>query len=143
MCHGSAGSSETIVRLLIIGERKLSHEYYLGCHLIDTDELRCISVGCDEPLDLRFCYSGGFALNAAAGGASRVVAVDSSQAALEDAQTNAARNNLEGLTDFVKDDALKFMRVSTHYLCYSRLLLRRLCCSWYGTFVCYVGQWSC
>lgn len=75
----------------------------------------------------RFCYSGGFALNAAAGGASRVVAVDSSQAALEDAQTNAARNSLEGLTDFVKDDALKFMRVSAQYLCYSRLL-RRLCC---------------
>ncbi|CAN0433506.1 unnamed protein product, partial [Hapterophycus canaliculatus] len=59
-----------------------------------------------------FCYSGGFALNAAAGGARRVVAVDSSQPALEEAQVNAARNNLEALTEFVKDDALSFMKVS-------------------------------
>lgn len=59
----------------------------------------------------RFCYSGGFTLNAAAGGALRVVAVDSSQPALDEAQINAARNNLEGLTEFVKEDALKFMKV--------------------------------
>ena len=63
----------------------------------------------------RFCYSGGFALNAAAGGASRVVAVDSSQPALEEAQINAARNNLQGTTEFVKDDALKYMKVSATY----------------------------
>ncbi|CAB1110712.1 unnamed protein product [Ectocarpus sp. CCAP 1310/34] len=59
-----------------------------------------------------FCYSGGFALNAAAGGALRVVGVDSSQPALEEAQVNAARNELEGLTEFVKDDALNFMKAS-------------------------------
>ncbi|CAN0337068.1 unnamed protein product [Ectocarpus fasciculatus] len=59
-----------------------------------------------------FCYSGGFALNAAAGGALRVVGVDSSQPALEDARVNAARNGLEGLTEFVKDDALNFMKAS-------------------------------
>lgn len=59
----------------------------------------------------RFCYSGGFALNAAAGGALRVVAVDSSQPALDEAEVNAARNDLEGLAEFVKDDALKFMKV--------------------------------
>ena len=61
----------------------------------------------------RFCYSGGFALNAAAGGATQVVAVDSSQPAIDDAEINAARNNLEGLTEFIKDDALKFMKVCT------------------------------
>ncbi|CAM9547700.1 unnamed protein product, partial [Ectocarpus sp. 6 AP-2014] len=59
-----------------------------------------------------FCYSGGFALNAAAGGALRVVGVDSSRPALEEAQVNAARNGLEGLTEFVKDDALNFMKAS-------------------------------
>lgn len=64
---------------------------------------------------LRFCYSGGFALNAAAGGALRVVGVDSSQPALEEAQVNAARNGLEGLTEFVKDDALNFMKASCCY----------------------------
>lgn len=62
---------------------------------------------------VRCCYSGGFALNAAAGGASRVVAVDSSQPALDEAHVNAARNDLEALTEFVKDDALKFMKVRT------------------------------
>ncbi|CAM9310955.1 unnamed protein product [Scytosiphon promiscuus] len=59
-----------------------------------------------------FCYSGGFALNAAAGGARRVVAVDSSQPALEEAQVNAARNSLEAVTEFVKDDALSFMKTA-------------------------------
>lgn len=60
---------------------------------------------------IRFCYSGGFALNAAAGGATRVVAVDSSQPAVDTARRNAARNGLEGLTEFIKDDALNFMKV--------------------------------
>lgn len=41
-----------------------------------------------------------------------MVAVDSSQPALEEAQINAARNKLEGITEFVKDDALKYMKVS-------------------------------
>lgn len=39
------------------------------------------------------------------------MAVDSSQPALDEAEINAARNNLRGLTEFVKDDALKFMKV--------------------------------
>ncbi|WP_411017956.1 class I SAM-dependent methyltransferase, partial [Salmonella sp. s39606] len=67
------------------------------------EAVRKVSAG-KNVLDM-FCYSGGFALNAAAGGASRVVAVDSSQPALEEAQINAARNKLEGITEFVKDDA--------------------------------------
>ena len=58
----------------------------------------------------RFCYSGGFALNAAVGGASRVLAVDSSQPALEEARINAGRNGLDRMVEFVKDDALAFMK---------------------------------
>lgn len=71
-------------------------------------------------LAVRFCYSGGFSLNAAAGGASRVTAVDSSQPALEEAEINATRNNLGGLTEFIKDDALKFMKVqlSAFHACF-------------------------
>ncbi|CAN0344389.1 unnamed protein product [Ascophyllum nodosum] len=57
-----------------------------------------------------FCYSGGFALNAAVGGASRVLAVDSSQPALEEARINAGRNGLDRMVEFVKDDALAFMK---------------------------------
>jgi len=41
-----------------------------------------------------FCYCGGFALNALAGGAKSVTAIDSSGPALAAAQANAARNNL-------------------------------------------------
>src|SRR5262249_34284272 len=41
-----------------------------------------------------FCYTGGFALNAAAGGATQVLAVDSSAAALALAAENAALNGL-------------------------------------------------
>lgn len=41
-----------------------------------------------------------------------MVGVDSSQPAVEAARKNAARNNLEKLTEFVKDDALNFMKVS-------------------------------
>ena len=40
------------------------------------------------------------------------MAVDSSQPALEEAHVNSARNNLEGIIEFVKDDALKYMKVS-------------------------------
>ncbi|MBY0268047.1 MAG: class I SAM-dependent methyltransferase [Burkholderiales bacterium] len=41
-----------------------------------------------------FCYSGGFALNALAGGAKSVTAIDSSGPALAAAQANAERNKL-------------------------------------------------
>ncbi|MBL8734695.1 MAG: class I SAM-dependent rRNA methyltransferase [Planctomycetes bacterium] len=48
-------------------------------------------------LDL-FCYQGGFALNALAGGASRVDAVDQSEPALQLAAAAAQANGLTGLT---------------------------------------------
>ena len=43
-----------------------------------------------------FCYSGGFAIAALAGGARRVTAIDSSQAALDVARENLAANDLDG-----------------------------------------------
>ncbi len=43
------------------------------------------------------------------------MAVDSSQPALDEAEINAARNNLDGLTEFVRDDALKFMKVRLRF----------------------------
>lgn len=63
-----------------------------------------------SPPTFRFCYSGGFALNAAVGGALRVLAVDSSQPALEEARINAARNGLDRVVEFVREDALAFMK---------------------------------
>lgn len=43
------------------------------------------------------CHTGGFSLVAAAGGASHVLGIDSSEAALETARANAIRNGVEGV----------------------------------------------
>jgi 23S rRNA (cytosine1962-C5)-methyltransferase len=50
-----------------------------------------------------FCYSGGFGLRARRHGASEVIGVDGSEAALTLARENAALNELDGIT-FVKAD---------------------------------------
>jgi 23S rRNA (cytosine1962-C5)-methyltransferase len=52
------------------------------------------------------CYTGGFALNMAKGGASSVLGVDVSASALELAEHNAQRNDLHNVT-FRKGDAFK------------------------------------
>lgn len=49
-------------------------------------------------------YAGGFALTAAKAGASSVLGVDSSAAAIELAQANAERNGLSGVAQFEKAD---------------------------------------
>ncbi|CAN6553749.1 unnamed protein product [Malus baccata var. baccata] len=58
-----------------------------------------------------FCYSGGFALNAARGGAANVIGVDSSLPAIELAKENVVLNNMDPqrLT-FLKEDASEFMK---------------------------------
>jgi 23S rRNA (cytosine1962-C5)-methyltransferase len=62
-----------------------------------------------EAADL-FCYSGGFALALAGGGARRVVGVDSSAPALELARENARRNALDGdRLRFEDGDVLKWL----------------------------------
>ncbi|MDD5932386.1 MAG: class I SAM-dependent rRNA methyltransferase [Oscillospiraceae bacterium] len=48
-----------------------------------------------------FTHTGSFALNAAMGGAEHVTAVDVSEAAVEMARANAARNGLEGTVDCI------------------------------------------
>ncbi len=56
-----------------------------------------------------FTHTGGFALNAAKGGAKEVTAVDVSQTALDQALENAKMNSLEGRMKFVKDDVFKYL----------------------------------
>lgn len=57
------------------------------------------------------CYSGGFALNAARGGATNVTGIDSSLPALELAKENIVLNNMNpGRISFVKEDATVFMK---------------------------------
>ncbi len=60
-----------------------------------------------------FCYSGGFALNALAGGAAAVTAIDSSGPALAAAQANAARNKLvhhESKMEWLEADVFQTLR---------------------------------
>jgi 23S rRNA (cytosine1962-C5)-methyltransferase len=56
-----------------------------------------------------FCYSGGFALNALAGGAKSVTAIDSSGPALLAAQANAERNRLSG-AEWLEADVFQTLR---------------------------------
>ncbi len=56
-----------------------------------------------------FCYSGGFALNALAGGASSVLAVDSSAEALELARGNAELNELPQ-PEWMEGDVFQLLR---------------------------------
>lgn len=61
-----------------------------------------------DVLDL-YSYCGGFALTAAAGGATSVTAVDSSAPALELAAASAARQGVAGIASFAKTEAFAFL----------------------------------
>ncbi len=54
-----------------------------------------------------FCYTGSFAINAALGGATRVVALDASLAACQMARVNAGLNGVEDRCEFVVADAFR------------------------------------
>jgi 23S rRNA (cytosine1962-C5)-methyltransferase len=56
-----------------------------------------------------FCYTGGFAVNALAGGAAAVTAIDSSRPALELARENAARNGLAA-AEWLEGDVFQWLR---------------------------------
>jgi 23S rRNA (cytosine1962-C5)-methyltransferase len=69
--------------------------------LAESSSLRVLDV---------FCYTGGFGINAAAAGASQVICVDSSAAALETLGKNAALNGLEERIGAVQADVFDFLR---------------------------------
>lgn len=56
-----------------------------------------------------FTHTGSFALNAAAGGAERVTAVDVSKTAIEAARANAEKNGLDGKMDFIVADVFDLL----------------------------------
>jgi 23S rRNA (cytosine1962-C5)-methyltransferase len=88
----------------------LEQGHKTGFYLDQRDnrqQLRALAAGRDV-LDC-FCYSGGFALNALAGGANSVVGVDSSAEALELAQANAELNQLPQ-PEWVQGDVFELLR---------------------------------
>ena len=84
-----------------------------GCYLDQRDNraaVRGLAAGLDV-LDL-CCYSGGFAVSAALGGAASVVGVDSSAAAVALARRNAELNGVADRCAFVEADISEYMRAS-------------------------------
>jgi 23S rRNA (cytosine1962-C5)-methyltransferase len=62
-------------------------------------------------LDL-FCYAGAWGLHAAAAGAGEVTGVDSSQGAIQLAESNAALNGMEDRFHPIRENALEFLKRS-------------------------------
>ena len=60
-------------------------------------------------LDL-FCYTGGFSINAALGGAEKVLGVDTKKDWLELAKQNASMNNISDKVEFKSGDAFKIVQ---------------------------------
>jgi len=58
------------------------------------------------------CYTGGFAVAAALGGAREVVGVDSSETAIEMAKQNASLNDVTSTVEFIVGDVTDFVRRS-------------------------------
>ena len=82
-----------------------------GFYCDQRDNRRWLAAACrgKTVLDL-FCYSGGFAISAAAAGATACVGVDSSAFALELAARNAALNGVDGSCTFVQADVHKYLK---------------------------------
>jgi 23S rRNA (cytosine1962-C5)-methyltransferase len=57
-----------------------------------------------------FCHTGGFALNAASGGAAEVLGLDISEKAIEQCRANARLNGLEGVCSFEKADVMQVLK---------------------------------
>lgn len=57
-----------------------------------------------------YCYLGAFGVNALAGGAREVVAIDASRTAVDAARANAASNGVESRFEARQDDAVEAMR---------------------------------
>jgi 23S rRNA (cytosine1962-C5)-methyltransferase len=75
----------------------------------NRQRVRSLAAG-REVLD-GFCYTGGFAINALAGGAKRVLAVESSKEAIEVARENLAANPLDAAkVEFAQADVFKQLR---------------------------------
>ncbi len=90
----------------------IAHGHKTGFYLDQRDNrqlVRSLSA-VEEVLDC-FCYTGGFTLNALAGGAQHVTAIDSSADALALAHTHVAINGLNAeRVDFIEDDVFKRLR---------------------------------
>lgn len=110
LAHGDAPAAIDIVEHGVRYRIALADGQKTGFYLDQRDNralMRTLAAGADV-LDC-FCYTGGFALNAAAAGANRVLAVDSSAPALEAARGNAALNGASTI-EWQEADVFQLLR---------------------------------
>ena len=90
----------------------VAHGHKTGFYLDQRDNRRRIGeLARDRDVLNCFCYSGGFTLNALAGGAKSVLSVDSSADALALAHNNLARNELDAArAEWQEADVFKYLR---------------------------------
>jgi 23S rRNA (cytosine1962-C5)-methyltransferase len=84
-----------------------------GFYLDQRDNRKCVGeLSRGRDVLNCFCYSGGFSLNALAGGAQSVLSVDSSADALAQAQDNLRRNDLDAArAEWQEADVFKYLRL--------------------------------
>ncbi|MGE5571982.1 MAG: class I SAM-dependent rRNA methyltransferase [Bacteroidota bacterium] len=82
-----------------------------GLFLDQRENHKAVAPWCDGARVLdAFCYTGGFAIHAAAFGAREVVALDSSASALQTARLNAEKNGFDQRISFVEGNAFDLLR---------------------------------
>jgi 23S rRNA (cytosine1962-C5)-methyltransferase len=109
--HGEEGIAKTVIsenglKLNVDIENGQKTGYFL-----DQKSNRVLIRNLSKGLRVLDCFThtGGFALNAALGGAKEVTAVDVSQTALDQGLENAKLNHLEGRMKFVQADVFEYL----------------------------------
>ena len=90
----------------------VAHGHKTGFYLDQGDNRRRVGeLARDRDVLNCFCYTGGFSLNALAGGANSVLSIDSSGPALEQAKDNLGRNHLDAArAEWLEADVFKELR---------------------------------
>ena len=89
----------------------IQHGHKTGFYLDQrNNRARMRSLAKDKRLLNCFCYTGGFSLSAAAGGAQEIISVDSSLEALELGKENMRLNGLDTPAEWVEGDVFQVLR---------------------------------
>jgi 23S rRNA (cytosine1962-C5)-methyltransferase len=110
--RGGPAETVTIAEHGIRYRVDIAHGQKTGFYLdqrANRDRIRVLAA--DRDVLNAFCYTGGFSLNALAGGARSVLSIDTSAAALELARANLALNPLEAArTEWLEADVFRSLR---------------------------------
>lgn len=111
--RGTSADAQTIIQEQGLQYKVNLHEGHKTGFYLDQrqNRLRVRELAKDKDVLDCFCYTGGFALNALAGGARSVIAVDTSEDALALANENIRLNELPAhKVDFIEGDVFQLLR---------------------------------